>query len=62
MNVDIHLVEQAAQVLGTKGTTATVHAAMEDVVARARRRRLAARDFPDLTLDGLAELRRPREP
>ena len=53
--------EQAAQVLGTKGTTATVHAAMEDVVVRARRRRLAARDFPDLTLDGLAELRRPRE-
>ena len=60
MNVDTHLVEQAARVLGTHGTTATAHAAMEDVVRRAQRRRLAARDLPDLTPEALAEMRKPR--
>jgi Arc/MetJ family transcription regulator len=60
MNVDTHLVEEAARVLGTRGTTATVHAAMEDVVRRAQRRRLVARDFPDLTPDAIAEMRKPR--
>jgi len=58
MNVDTQLVEQAAQVLGTRGTTATVHAAMEDVVRRALRRQLAEWDFPDLTLETLAEMRK----
>jgi Arc/MetJ family transcription regulator len=57
MNIDTHLVAQAARVLGTEGTTATVHAAMEEVVRHELRRRLAARDFPDLTLEGLAEMR-----
>jgi Arc/MetJ family transcription regulator len=60
MNIDASLVGQAASVLGTRGTTATVHAAMEDVVRRARRKRLAARDLPDLTPDALAEMREPR--
>jgi Arc/MetJ family transcription regulator len=58
MNIDTHLVEQAAQVLGTHGTTATVHAAMEEVVRREKRRRLADWDFPDLTLEALAEMRK----
>jgi Arc/MetJ family transcription regulator len=71
MNVDISLVSQAADVLGTHGTTDTVHAAMEDVVRRARRKRLAARDLSDLTPKELgqmrmsrsaAEVRRPRQP
>jgi Arc/MetJ family transcription regulator len=60
MNVDTSLVSQAARVLGTRGTTETVHAAMEDVVQRERRRRLAARDLPDLTPQALAEMRKPR--
>jgi Arc/MetJ family transcription regulator len=60
MNIDASLVDQAAGVLGTHGTTATVHAAMEDVVRRARRRRLAARDLPDLTPEAVAEMRKPR--
>jgi Arc/MetJ family transcription regulator len=60
MNVDTSLVSQAAAVLGTHGTTDTVHAAMEDVVRRARRKRLAARDLPDLTPSELAQIRAPR--
>ena len=60
MNVDTHLVDQAARVLGTRGTTATVHAAMEDVVRRSQRRRLAARDLPDLTPEAITEMRRSR--
>jgi Arc/MetJ family transcription regulator len=60
MNIDASLVDQAASVLGTHGTTATVHAAMEDVVRRARRKRLAARDLPDLTPEAVAEMRKPR--
>lgn len=60
MNVDTSLVSQAATVLGTHGTTDTVHAAMEDVVRRARRKRLAARDLSDLTPSELAQMRTPR--
>jgi len=60
MNLDPALMSQAASVLGTKGATQTVHAAMEEVVRRAHRKRLAARDFADLTPDALAELRRQR--
>ena len=61
MNVDTSLVRQAAGVLGTHGTTDTVHAAMEDVVRRARRKRLAASDLPDLTPKAIAEMRSPRD-
>jgi Arc/MetJ family transcription regulator len=60
MNVDTALVTEAAEILGTQGTTRTVHAAMEDVVRRARRRRLAAQRFEDLTPEVLDELRKPR--
>jgi Arc/MetJ family transcription regulator len=60
MNVDISLVSQAASVLGTHGTTDTVHAAMEDVVRRARRKRLAARDLSDLTPKELGQMRKSR--
>jgi Arc/MetJ family transcription regulator len=57
INLDAELVAAAAAQLGTRGNTDTVHAAMRDVVARARRRALAERDFGDLTPDALAELR-----
>jgi Arc/MetJ family transcription regulator len=60
MNVDVSLVSQAAVVLGTRGTTDTVHAAMEDVVRRSRRKRLAARDLSDLTPKALEQMRKPR--
>ncbi len=63
INLDTQLVEDAAALLGTTRTTDTVHAAMRDVVARAHRRRLAARELFD-SLDGaqFEAMRRPRAP
>lgn len=60
MNLDRQLVAEAAEVLGTRGATETVHAAMAEVVRAARRRRLASQEFADLTPDALSELRRTR--
>jgi Arc/MetJ family transcription regulator len=60
MNLNFALVSEAAAVLGTEQTTETVHAAMRDVVARAKRRRLAARGLPDLTPESVEEMRQPR--
>jgi len=59
INLDMDLVEQAARELGTQRTTDTVHHALRDVIARARRARLARRDFEDLTPDSLETMRRP---
>jgi Arc/MetJ family transcription regulator len=60
INLDKALVAEAAEVLGTAQTTATVHAALRDVVDRAARQRLADRDFAALTPAALEEIRRPR--
>jgi Arc/MetJ family transcription regulator len=59
INLDMDLVEEAAQELGTRRTTDTVHQALREVVARARRARLAQRDFEDLTPEALEAMRRP---
>jgi Arc/MetJ family transcription regulator len=59
INLDMDLVDQAASELGTRRITDTVHKALHEVVARARRARLAQRDFEDLTPDAVAEMRRP---
>jgi Arc/MetJ family transcription regulator len=61
INLDRDLVEAAAAVLGTAQTTATVHAALREVVDRAARQRLADRDFAGLTPGVLEEMRRPRK-
>jgi len=61
INLDRELVEAAAAVLGTVQATETVHAALREVVARAARRRLAGREFADLTPPALEEMRRPRK-
>jgi Arc/MetJ family transcription regulator len=58
INLDMDLVRQAAHELGTQRTTDTVHGALREVVDRARRARLAAREFEDLTPEALGELRR----
>jgi Arc/MetJ family transcription regulator len=58
INLDMDLVEEAAQELGTHRTTDTVHQALREVVARARRMRLAQRDFDDLTPEALEAMRR----
>lgn len=60
INLDMDLVAAAATELGTERTTDTVHLALREAVDRARRGRLARRDFPDLTLDVLDATRRPR--
>jgi Arc/MetJ family transcription regulator len=59
INLDMDLVEQAAHELGTQRTTDTVHEALRDVIARARRTRLAQRDFEGLTPESLEAMRRP---
>lgn len=59
LNLDMDLVERAARELGTVRTTDTVHEALRDVVARARRARLAAREFTELTPEALVEMRKP---
>jgi Arc/MetJ family transcription regulator len=59
INLDMDLVHKAAHELGTRRTTDTVHQALREVIARARRARLAQRDFEDLTPDALEAMRRP---
>jgi Arc/MetJ family transcription regulator len=61
INLDMELVEEAAHELGTRRTTDTVHEALRDVIARARRGRLARRDFDDLTPEALEDMRRPSD-
>jgi len=60
INLDRELVDAAAAVLGTVPITDTVHAALRDVVARAARKRLSRRDFPDLTPVALEQMRQGR--
>jgi Arc/MetJ family transcription regulator len=43
LRLDEHLLAEAREVLGTKTTTDTVHAALAEVVARRRRQRLFER-------------------
>lgn len=60
LNLELELVAQAREVLGTTGTTDTIHRALEDVVRRERLQALAERSFEDLTPEALDELRRTR--
>lgn len=60
LDLDHDLLAQAAEALGTKRTTETVHAALREVVARRRRAWLVRRDFSEL--EGLLpDLRAPRD-
>jgi Arc/MetJ family transcription regulator len=58
MNIDRELVREAAEVLGTVGTTETVHEALREVVRIRLRAQLMASDFPVPTFE---ELRRMRD-
>jgi Arc/MetJ family transcription regulator len=60
MNLDLDLVGEARELLGTNGTTDTVHRALREVISLEKRRRLAAWDLGGMTLEDLKELRRPR--
>jgi Arc/MetJ family transcription regulator len=47
LNLDLDLVAEARSVLGSNGTTDTIHRALEDVVRREKLRRLAEYDFSE---------------
>lgn len=59
IDLDRELVREAAEALGTKRISETIHAALAEVVARKRRLWLVDHDL-DLTLESLAEMRAPR--
>jgi Arc/MetJ family transcription regulator len=52
-HLDLDLVAQAREVLGSNGTTDTVHRALEEVVRQEKLRWLAERDFSELTPEKL---------
>lgn len=60
LNLELDLVAEARAILDTKGTTETIHRALEDVVRRERLRQLAREPFEDLTLEALEQLRATR--
>ena len=57
MNVDLDLVREAQEVLGTQGTTETVHAALREIVRRRRLERLLRHDFSNLDVEEIRESR-----
>ncbi len=60
LNLDLELVGEARDVLGSNGTTDTIHRALEDVIRREKLRRLSERTFDDLTPEALEQLRTTR--
>jgi Arc/MetJ family transcription regulator len=60
LNLELDLVAEAREILGTHGTTDTVTRALEEIVRREKLRELAERTFEDLTPEALEELRRTR--
>jgi Arc/MetJ family transcription regulator len=60
INLDLDLLDEASETLGTSRMTETVHAAMADVVRRRKLEALTRMEFPGMTLEKLKEMRRPR--
>ena len=60
LNLQLELVAEAREVLGTKGIADTIHRALEDVVRRERLRELAEERFDDLSPEALDQLRATR--
>ena len=58
LNLDLDLVAQAREELGTKTATDTVHAALEEVARRAALRQLAEWDFSHLPPDWHEQIER----
>jgi Arc/MetJ family transcription regulator len=56
IDLDLHLVNEAKEALGTRKTSETVHAALREAVRASQRRRLLELDT-DLTLDDLERAR-----
>lgn len=60
LNLDMELVKEAQQVLGTTRATDTIHLALQEVINRDRRRRLLDMGAGDLSPQRLEEMRRNR--
>jgi Arc/MetJ family transcription regulator len=60
LNLDLDLVAEAREVLGSNGTTDTVHRALEEVVRHEKLKRLTEYDFSELTPEVLRKLRETR--
>jgi len=61
IDLDTQLVEEAAELLGTRRMSDTVNAALSEVIGRTHRRRLAQLDlFDDVEPAEFESLRRPR--
>jgi Arc/MetJ family transcription regulator len=58
MILDIELLREAQEVLGTTEATETVHRALADVVNRRKRQIVLDYDFPGLTPEMIEEMRR----
>jgi len=55
------LLNEAAEILGTRGPTATVRKSLEEVVRREKLKRVSQWEFPDDALERLWEMRKPRK-
>jgi Arc/MetJ family transcription regulator len=60
INLDLDLLAEASDALGTSRMTDTVHAAMRDVVRRRKLEALTRLEFPEMSLKKLEDLRRSR--
>jgi len=60
INLELDLVVEAREILGTRGTTDTIHRALAEVVRREKLRALAEETFDDLTPDALDRMRQTR--
>lgn len=60
LNLDLDLVRDASEVLGTERTTDTVHKALREAVRRARLEQLLDEGFPGLTPELMDEIDRGR--
>lgn len=60
LNLDMKLLAEAQQILGTTQATETIHRALQEVIDRDKRRRLLALGVGDLTPHRLEESRRNR--
>jgi len=59
--IEPQLLEEAEEMLGTKGPTATVRAALERAVRRVHLERLAKWEFPEDAMERLERMRQPRK-
>lgn len=60
ITVERSLLDEASEILGTKGPTKTVSASLAEVVKKERLRELASWDLVDLTPETLEQMRKPR--